>query len=176
MGEVLRSHPELFTKSLKLTKTLPKKSNLCDDKADEIDIESSACYAHGTRAYVRKIGKLTSTTSGSATKESTERDIFIMSNFAFLKEHISRVMTCRIAQDQHGATTDLPGANTVVIRTVSDYPGLKNPPGRSRMTTQLNSLKLPRWCPGPSRTIQDHPGLSRTAPDKPGPNADPTRI
>ena len=31
----------------------------------------------------------------------------------------------RIAQDQHGATTNISGVNTVATRTVSDYPGWK---------------------------------------------------
>lgn len=91
MGEWLRSHPELFTKSLKAYKDSAKKSKLWDDKADEMDVESSALLRTWYESIRTKIGKLTSTTSGSATKESTERDIFIMSNFAFLKEHISRV-------------------------------------------------------------------------------------
>ena len=56
-----------------------------------------------------------------------------------------------------------PRITTLATRTVPDYPGLKNPPGRSLITTAIfNSLKLPGRCPGQWRAIQDHPGLSRT--------------
>ena len=81
----------------------------------------------------------------------------------------------RIAPDQHGATTNLPGANTVATRTVPDYPGQKNRPGLSRMTPAiLNILKPPWWGPGPCRTMQDHAGPSRTVQDNPGPDTDLT--
>ena len=77
------------------------------------------------------------------------------------------------SMDEHRANKDLtpvpprqlPGANTVATQTVSDYPDLKNPPGRSWMTPAiLKSLKLPGWCPWPWQTIQDYPDPTRIWP------------
>ena len=56
----------------------------------------------------------------------------------------------------------LPVANKVATQTVYDYPELKNPPGRSRMTKAiLKSLKLTGWCPWPWQTIQEYPGSAK---------------
>jgi hypothetical protein len=86
----------------------------------------------------------------------------------------------RTAPDEHGATTDVPGANTVATRTVPDYPGLKNHPGSPRMNTDHHgSFKQFKIAGSVSRTTPDHYGLPRITPDCPGPPRtapDPTRI
>ena len=82
--------------------------------------------------------------------------------------------TCRIAPEQHGATTDFPGATTVTTRTVPDYPGLKHPPGPSRTTPAiLNMFKIAVFVPGSPRTKPDHPGPPRTIPDNQGLSRNP---
>ena len=89
MGEWIRDHPHLFTKSLKLYKDIAKKTKLWDDKAKELDIEpeSLRTWYESIRS---RVGKLTGK-SGSATVDATMRDTFIRANFGFLTDHIARV-------------------------------------------------------------------------------------
>ena len=91
MGEWLRNHPELFTKTMKAYKDASKKNKLWEDKAGELGLVSATSLRTWYESIRAKVGKLSATKSGSARKDVSERDQFIDANFGFLKEHISRV-------------------------------------------------------------------------------------
>lgn len=90
LAEWIRIHPEIYSKGLKSYKDSGRKKKLWDDKAEELNIEYDVLRVW-YESIRSKIGKLTASKSGSAAKEETDRDKFIMSNFGFLKEHISRM-------------------------------------------------------------------------------------
>lgn len=91
IGEWLRNHPQLYSKALKAYKDVGKKTKLWDDKARDIGLESGVLLKTWYESIRTKVGKMTKEKSGSATKEMTDRDVFIQNNFSFLGDHISRM-------------------------------------------------------------------------------------
>ena len=103
LAEWMRSHPELYSKGLKAYKDTAKKNRLWDEKAQELDLESGVLLRTWYDSVRTKVGKMTKEKSGSASKELTERDQFIMSNFGFLRDHIARVRgrtACSVSRKQ----------------------------------------------------------------------------
>lgn len=91
MAEWLLNHPFVYTKSMKEYKNISKKNRLWDNKAEELDVESSDILKTWYGSMRTRIGKITEKKSGSAKKDLTERDTFLMQHFRFLTTHISRV-------------------------------------------------------------------------------------
>jgi hypothetical protein len=91
IGEWLRNHPELYSKALKSYKDVGKKTKLWDDKARDIGLESGVLLKTWYESIRTKVGKMTKEKSGSATKDVTDREVFIRTNFGFLGDHISRI-------------------------------------------------------------------------------------
>ena len=91
MGEWLRLNPYLYTKSMKDYKNSQKKLRLWEEKTAEMGLDSVASLKTWYESIRTKVGKVSTKKSGSASKDRTDRDEFIMSNFGFLSTHISRV-------------------------------------------------------------------------------------
>ena len=91
LSDWLKENPMLYTKSMKEFKDTAKKTSMWNDKAAELDLESGALLRTWYESVRSKVGKLTDKKSGSNTKDLTDRDTFLMSNFGFLSKHISRV-------------------------------------------------------------------------------------
>jgi hypothetical protein len=91
VGEWLRMHPELYTKGLKGYKEVAKKQKLWADKTEELKLESVVLLKTWYESIRTKIGKMKKTKSGTGTKDTTDRDKFVMANFGFLVDHISRM-------------------------------------------------------------------------------------
>ncbi len=91
LGEWLRNHPEIYTKSMKAYKEIDKKKRLWEEKADELGLESAALLRTWYESVRTKIGKIKTGASGSAATQMSERDEFLERNFGFLRGHISRV-------------------------------------------------------------------------------------
>ncbi|XP_041361857.1 uncharacterized protein LOC121377825 [Gigantopelta aegis] len=90
-GEWLRSNPFLYTKQLKEYKNTQRKTRVWAEKAAELGQKSGTLLRTYYESVRSKVGKITDTKSGSSTKDLTERDNFIITNFGFLQTHISRM-------------------------------------------------------------------------------------
>nr|XP_054766060.1 PAX-interacting protein 1-like [Lytechinus pictus] len=101
MADWLKSHPLLYTKTMKEYKDTAKKIDLWNDKANELNVETMSMLKTWYESVRTKVGKLTDSKSGSAARNLTDRERFLKANFGFLSSHISRVKgkaTCSLQQ------------------------------------------------------------------------------
>ncbi len=90
LSEWLKVNTFIYNKRLKQFRDSKRKQRFWDEKASElaVDVAGLKTWYDSIRT---KVGKITGVKSGSAAKEYTDRDNFLMENFSFLKDHISRV-------------------------------------------------------------------------------------
>jgi len=90
LSEWLKVNTFIYNKKVKQFRDSKRKLIFWDEKAAELGVD-----APGLKTWYdsirTKVGKITVMKSGSAVRELTERDQFLMDNFSFLKDHISRV-------------------------------------------------------------------------------------
>lgn len=104
LADWLKENPMLYTKSMKEYKNTAKKIDLWNSKAAELDLESGPMLKTWYESVRTKVGKLSDKKSGSATKDMTDRDTFLMQNFGFLASHIARVKgrpACSVSINLH---------------------------------------------------------------------------
>ena len=104
LADWLKENPMLYTKSMKEYKDMAKKTDLWNSKAAELDLESESMLKTWYESVRTKVGKLSDKKSGSATKDMTDRDTFLMQNFGFLASHIERVKgrpACSVSINLH---------------------------------------------------------------------------
>ena len=104
LADWLKENPMLYTKSMKEYKDTAKKIDLWNSKAAELDLESGPLLKTWYESVRTKVGKLSDKKSGSATKDMTDRDTFLMQNFGFLASHIARVKgrpACSVSINLH---------------------------------------------------------------------------
>lgn len=91
MIEFLKNNPCYYNRKIKPYKFGPEKTNLWKDQADNLGLTTeqlSAWWKNQRSTY----GRLTNPIkSGSAPKTFSDRENWVIRNFSFLKEHISRV-------------------------------------------------------------------------------------
>ncbi|WAR21715.1 hypothetical protein MAR_015689 [Mya arenaria] len=90
MVDWLREHPLLFNKRLSLYKDKGKKDALWAEQARKLGKEV-VLLTVWYRSIRTRYGKLARPKSGAGTGDRTERDIWIMGKFDFLKSHIYEV-------------------------------------------------------------------------------------
>ena len=104
LADWLKENPMLYTKSMKEYKDTARKIDLWNSKAAELDLESGPLLKTWYESVRTKVGKLSDKKSGSATKDMTDRDTFLMQNFGFLASHIARVKgrpACSVSINLH---------------------------------------------------------------------------
>lgn len=86
--EWLQSSPELFDKSHRRYKDIDLKSNLWEQKADMLGVESGEVLQVWYKSMRTRFGKLRRITSVGRKREFTWRDQWILKKFAFISPHI----------------------------------------------------------------------------------------
>ncbi|XP_030850118.1 uncharacterized protein LOC588106 isoform X3 [Strongylocentrotus purpuratus] len=86
--EWLQSSPELFDKSHRRYKDIDLKSNLWEQKADKLGVESGEVLQVWYKSMRTRFGKLRRITSVGRKREFTWRDQWILKKFAFISPHI----------------------------------------------------------------------------------------
>lgn len=90
MVEWLESNPILYNKKLKTYKDSTKKEALWREKAQEMDKDVTLLKTWYSSLRTR-FGRLRKFSSGQGPPEMTERDLWIIRSFEFLKPHIIEV-------------------------------------------------------------------------------------
>ena len=92
LADWLKTHPHIYTKGLRDYKDTDKKTRLWEEKAKDMNVNVDMLQTW-YKSIRTRIGKLTVEKSGTARKEISVRDRFLLDTFSFLKDQIARKPT-----------------------------------------------------------------------------------
>jgi len=92
MSDWLKTNNYLYTKGTKKYKNTQMKNHEWEKKGTELGVDHNGLFTW-YESIRTKVGKLTDDKSGSAARQLTDRDQFILDHFRFLADHIVRQPT-----------------------------------------------------------------------------------